>query len=889
MNKKISGSELRKAFITFFEKQGHTHVASSSLIPDNDPTLLFSNAGMNQFKDCFLGSQKRAYTRAATSQKCLRISGKHNDLENVGVTARHHTFFEMLGNFSFGDYFKSDAIKFAWQFITETLQLNKNRLWVTIFEKDDEAGQLWKELTDINPERILKLGEKDNFWAMGETGPCGPCSEIHYFMGKDEALQSEAGFRKEDGSYLEIWNLVFMQFDRQSDGTLVPLPKPSVDTGMGLERIASILQGVSSNYDTDLLRGVIDECEKLSGFKYDGSSYKERDLKSDINYARDVAMRVIADHSRAIAFLIADGVVPGSDGRGYVLRRLIRRAARHGRVLNFSHTFLSKTTRRVIDMFGANYPDLIERQDIIARVVEGEECKFYETLDAGLIILEKENEKLSSNELFPGKAAFLLHDTYGFPLDLTEDALKVHGRKIDLSAFTEEMEAQKKRSRDDRKAHGAAFISFKLECEKSEFLGYESLNSKSKVTAVFNSDGSPVTKINAGESAFIFFDKTPFYAESGGQVGDCGTISIGETTLKVIDTQKIQDGHFVHECQIISGALDTKTIGKDALLAVDQDRRIRIRSNHSATHLLHYALKKVLGGHVKQAGSKVDDETLRFDFTHFAALTESELEKAQAIINQEIRNNYEIKTHIMQIDEAKKIGATALFGEKYGDQVRVVEIGPNSLELCGGTHATRSGDIGFLVIQSDSGISAGVRRIECIAGYQADNYLVAAQNERRKLFEILKGDSTNLGEKVERLQSRIKLLERELDTAKSRLASAASGELLASTRTTPNGIKVIAEKVEATDTETLKNMVDGLRVKIGSGLVALASNQGEQGFIIAGATSDLAKTINVGNIIKEAVKIGGGRGGGRVDFAQAGGVDPKLIEVTLNKVFELVS
>ena len=889
MSKKLTGNEIRRIFIDYFKKQGHTEVPSSALVPDNDPTLLFSNAGMNQFKDCFLGSQKRAYTRAVSSQKCLRISGKHNDLENVGMTARHHTFFEMLGNFSFGDYFKTDAIKFAWELITQEFKLPKDKLWVTIFEKDDEAEKLWLENTDVAPGRIIRLGEEANFWAMGETGPCGPCSEIHYFMGEEGRVQSEEDFKKDDGSYLEIWNLVFMQFNRSADGTLKPLPKPAVDTGMGLERIASIMQGVKANYDTDLLRSVISECEKLSGFKYDGSSYAIRDLKTDKAYAQDVAMRVIADHSRAISFLIADGVTPSSDGRGYVLRRLIRRAARHGRVLNFSEPFLSKTCKTVIENMGKDYPELKERQDTILRVSDAEEKKFYETLDSGLAILNKECQKLKAGDLFSGEMAFQLHDTYGFPLDLTADVLKAYNLTIDIEGFEKSMLEQKTRSREDRKANAAGFLSIKVDGPKTEFLGYEKDESESKIIQIVSTDGSSKELYKLGEEALVIFDSTPFYAESGGQVGDTGIITLDGTELAVLDTQKIQDGYIVHSVKVQKGELSQRQLNSKAKLQVDAQRRARIKANHSATHLVHAALRTVLGDHVKQAGSRVDENTLRFDYSHFSVPSESEMQAIQAFVNEEIRHNSEIGTKVMSIEEAKKTGAMALFGEKYGDKVRVVEIGPKSMELCGGTHARRSGDLGFVIIASDNGVSSGVRRIECVAGAGAYTTLQNDLIQKAKIIELVKGDGSDLSERVEKNINRIKILEKELETYKSKLASASSGDLANNTRTTPSGIKIIVEKVDTPDTDTLKNLVDNLRSKIGSGVIALGSNQGDQAVIVAGATADLSKTVHVGNILKEAVKVSGGKGGGRADFAQAGGVNPSQLAATLDKFFELVS
>jgi alanyl-tRNA synthetase len=844
---------------------------------------------MNQFKDCFLGGEKRAYSRAATCQKCLRISGKHNDLENVGVTARHHTFFEMLGNFSFGDYFKKDAIKMAWEFITQVLKLPKSRLWVTIFEEDDEAGELWRTLTDIEPHRILKLGAKDNFWAMGDTGPCGPCTEIHYYIGEDEASQSEEGFRRDDGTYLEFWNNVFMQFDRSADGKLVPLPKPAVDTGMGLERVTAILQGKLANYDTDLLRPVISTCEELSGIKYDGASYVERDLKKDKAYARDVAMRVIADHSRATAFLIADGCLPGSEGRGYVLRRVIRRAVRHGRVLNFKEPFLKHTCARVVEMMGDAYPELVAARETILRVADAEERKFHETLDSGLAILNKEVEKLPSGKPFPGEIAFLLHDTYGFPLDLTDDALKVHHVQVDHAGFERAMEDQKKRSRDERKSQGLAFTAYKFDSAKTEFLGYEKLSSESKLVKVLPEDGSEKSRYGKGDKLNLLFDATPFYAESGGQVGDTGVVTLSSGRFRVLDTQKVQDGFYLHYGEVIDGELVSSQAGEKAALEVDADRRARIRTHHSATHLVHTALREVLGQHVKQAGSRVDDSSLRFDYSHFEPVSFAQLEEIQGIVNELIRENHEVNTRVLPIEEARKTGAVALFGEKYGSTVRVVEMGPRSIEFCGGTHARRSGDIGFIMVSSETGVSSGVRRIECFAGAAAQSALRTELSERAQIAELLKSDTTNLPEKVDRLLQKLRTLERELEAGRSKLASAASSELVQNVRVSPGGIKVIAERVDAADSTTLRTMVDRLRQKIGSGVVALGSNQGEQAVIVAGVTSDLTQTINAGKLVQEAAKHSGGRGGGKADFAQAGGVDPSRLGVALDKLFESIA
>lgn len=883
----MKGNQVRQAFLDFFKSKGHEVIQSSSLVPDNDPTLLFANAGMVQFKDCFLGTDRRPYSRAATCQKCLRISGKHNDFENVGITARHHTFFEMLGNFSFGDYFKEDAIKFAWEFVTRTLQIPRERLWITIFEKDDEAAALWQKHTDLLPGRIVRLGEKDNFWAMGETGPCGPCSEIHYYAGNNLAEQSEAHFRQDDGSYLEFWNLVFMQYERDGSGKLSPLPRPSVDTGMGLERTTMILGGFKSNYDTDLLRRVISVCENLSGFSYDGSDYTQRDLRSDAAYARDVAMRVIADHSRAMSFLIAEGIQPGPEGRSYVLRRIIRRALRHGRVLRFAEPFLSKTCAEVISMFGEHYPELKERRDLILRIVDAEERKFYETLDSGLAVLTREIEKIKKGALFPGPVAFLLHDTYGFPLDLTQDALKAYGLKVDIDAYELSMQAQRERSREDRKDKGFAFKSVKIDAPRTQFLGYETTEAESRLAAVIP-DRQKAQSAVAGDFVSLVFDSTPFYAESGGQVGDTGLIEFSDCRLRVIDTQKVQDSYHLHYCQVLEGELALSARGNSARLAVDVDRRRRIMANHSCTHLLHAALRSVLGEHVKQSGSRVDENTLRFDYSHFEPVNDEQLAQIQSFVNEQIRLDHARLTREMPIEQARQTGAMALFGEKYGETVRVVEFGPVSLELCGGTHVTRTGEIGLMLVSGETGISAGVRRIECWAGASAHEQVLRERRERSLIAASLKGDTSNLPERIEKILSRQRELEREIETLKVRLASSASGDLAATARSSPAGIKVIVQEVAGADADTLREMVDRLRVKLGSGVVALASAAGDKAIIVAGVTSDLASRVSAGGLVKEAARIGGGKGGGRPDFAQAGGIDPGAVSTALGKIFDLV-
>ena len=883
----LNGHEIRLKFLDYFAQQAHTIVASSGLVPHDDPTLLFANAGMNQFKNCFLGGEKRAYTRATTAQKCMRISGKHNDFENVGMTARHHTFFEMLGNFSFGDYFKKEAIKYAWEFLTAEMKLSKSRLWVTIYEEDQDAGKLWSDSTDVLPGRILKLGADDNFWAMGDTGPCGPCSEIHYFLGDDESKQSEGDFRRDDGTYLEIWNLVFMQFDRSADGSLTPLPRPSIDTGMGLERFASVLQGKRSNYDCDLLRPIISRTEELCGFKYDGTSYKVRNLKSDPEYARDVAMRVIADHSRSMTFLIADGVHPGADGRGYVLRRLIRRAIRHGRALNFKDPFLAQTCATVVKMFAQHYPNLTERLDTISRVVDAEERKFHETLDAGLSILTREAEKLSAKQLFPGHVAFQLHDTFGFPLDLTEDALKAYGRSVDHQAFDRAMQAQRTRSRDDRKAAAITFKSLKINAPATQFCGYADLQAHAKLLHLEVADDN-TAKIGVGAQLGLVFDQTPFYAESGGQVGDHGMIESNGVRLQVNDTTKTAGGHFLHHCEVLQGELSPKMLGQKFNLTVDAQHRDNIRIHHSATHILHAGLRAILGKHVQQAGSRVDDNVLRFDFSHFEALNDDQIEQLHNFINDQVRANHEVQTEIMQLEQAKKRGAMALFGEKYSDTVRVVQIGDKSLELCGGTHVKRSGDIGFISVVSEGGVSAGVRRIECVAGNAALHSLLVEQRERRQLAQLLKGDAQHLPDKVERVLTKIRQLERENDTLRSQLAQAASSTFASNVRKSPQGISVIAEIVPDTEVEALKGLVDNLRVKLGSGVVALASTGAGGGVLVSGVTNDLVKRVHAGNLVKQAAATSGGRGGGRADFAQAGGLNPNQLRETLDKLFDLV-
>ncbi len=883
----MTTDEIRQSFIEFFKSKGHSAVASSSLVPAGDPTLLFTNAGMVQFKDCFLGADKRDYVRATTCQKCLRISGKHNDLENVGRTARHHTFFEMLGNFSFGDYFKEDAIKYAWEFITETLALDKNRLWVTIYKEDDDAEKLWQQHTDVVKERILRYGEKDNFWAMGDTGPCGPCSEIFYYLGDDVANQSEEEFRKDDGTYMEIWNLVFMQFNRDINGNLEPLPKPSVDTGMGLERVASVKQGVLANYDGDLFRKLISKTEKLSGKNYIGEDYSERSIESDSQYATDVAMRVIADHSRASAFLVADGVNPSSDGRGYVLRRLIRRACRHGRSLGFTKAFLFQVADEVVSIYGKIYPELKESKDIIKKLIKAEEEKFLVTLDTGLSVLQKEVDALSesNDKSISGEVAFQLHDTYGFPLDLTEDIVKNKGLVVDSEGFHKFMEAQRERSRSARSETTELILQRSVKPIPTQFVGYDYDEYESSIKGIYNAEGE-LKAATSGDEVAVVVSETPFYGESGGQIGDAGGISGANGTLEVIDTQKVGGDTIVHICRVAEG--DIKVDDK-VRLEIEIPRRKKLRVNHSATHLLHLALREVLGDHVKQAGSRVSDQTLRFDFSHFEPITAEQLEEIELIINQQVQANHLVETDILPIEEAKKTGAMALFGEKYGDLVRVVQIGSRSRELCGGTHVERSGDIGIVSLIAEGGVSAGVRRVEATAGIGALEYLRKQKRILGGLSGLLRTSDVELNEKVERLIAKGKDLEREVERLGSSVNSQKGGDLSNKAEVLASGTKIIAGRLEEVTPKQLREMADDLKSRLGSGCIALASISEGKAIMLTAVTDDLTKKYHAGNLIREMSKLVGGKGGGRADLAQAGGGDPEKIDTGLERFRELIS
>lgn len=879
--------EIRSAFLRYFAEREHTIVPSSSLVPAGDPTLLFVNSGMVQFKDCFLGLDKRPYLRATTSQKCLRISGKHNDLENVGRTARHHTFFEMLGNFSFGDYFKEDAIKFAWGFLTETLQLKKNRLWVTVFEDDDDAATLWSKHTDVFSGRILRCGKEDNFWAMGETGPCGPCSEIHYYLGQNTAGQSETEFRKGDGTYIEIWNLVFMQFNRDLSGVLTPLPKPSVDTGLGLERIAAVKQEVLSNYDTDLLRRLIAVSERLSGKKYDGSDYRERNPEKDQQYAIDVAMRVIADHARAAAFLIADGINPSSDGRGYVLRRLIRRACKHARILAAQEAFLHRVAAEVIETMSVSYPELETHRQKIEKILLAEEEKFLETLDTGLAILNKEVTALkqSSIRTVPGKTAFLLHDTYGFPVDLTEDIVRSQGIAVDLEGFAFEMEKQRERARHARASETELVLLRVIKPIATKFVGYEFFEYESTVLGIFSTSGElPSAKL--GEEVAIVSAETPFYGEAGGQVGDTGTMSSNNASLDVIDTQKVGDT-IVHIGRVTEGDI---TSGASIRLSIASARRKKIRANHSSTHLLHMGLREVLGDHIRQAGSRVGDEDFRFDFTHFEPISQKQLEEIEYVSNQIVQENHQTHTEILPIDEAKKSGAIALFGEKYGETVRVVQIGPRSRELCGGTHVQRSGDIGVLTIVAEESVSAGVRRIVAKSGAGALTYISAQKKLLKEMSNLLKTGERDLGERVARLLEQNRALEREREKLLQKTTFARGGDLLEKVVTSSNGIKIIASVIEQATPKQLREVADDVKERLGVGcIIALGSISEGKVILLTAVTEDLTGKYHAGKLLDEMSKVIGGRGGGRADLAQAGGGDPSKLTRALEHFQELVS
>ena len=862
--KSMSTSEIRASFLEFFRKNGHAVLPSSSLVPMNDPTLLFTNAGMVQFKDVFLGKDRRDYVRAATAQRCVRAGGKHNDLENVGYTARHHTFFEMLGNFSFGDYFKREAIHFAWNFITGTLGIPKERLWVTVFKEDDEAERLWTEEIGIDPTRCTRMGEKSNFWAMGDTGPCGPCSEIFYDHGA-EIPGGPPGTPDEDGDrYVEIWNLVFMQYDRSADGVLVPLPKPSVDTGMGLERVAAVMQGVHSNYDIDLFKSLIRAA-------------------ADVTHAEDLdssSLRVIADHIRACTFLIVDGVVPSNEGRGYVLRRIIRRAIRHGYKLGQTEPFFHKLVASLVREMGSYYTELVSGEARAVKILAQEETRFAETLTTGMALLEAETAKLKST-VIPGETVFRLYDTYGFPADLTADVARERGLTIDQAGFDAAMEAQRGRARAASKFGADLRESIQL-TGKTHFSGYDRLADVARVTALIF-DGAVADVLRPGQEGQVVLDHTPFYAEAGGQIGDTGVLLGANARFTVRDTQKI-GASIAHLGVLENGEL---RVGDPIEAQVDQQRRKAIALNHSATHLLHAALREVLGKHVVQKGSLVAADRLRFDFSHTHALSQDELHRVEQMVNSAIRDNAPAETRVMALDDAVAAGAMSLFGEKYENDVRVLSIGEFSMELCGGTHVERAGDIGLFKITGESGVAAGIRRVEAVTGQGAYEWVVRTDQVLRDVAAMLRGSREDVDEKVRELVERSRRLEKEVQQLKSKLASGHGGDLSTQAKDV-GGIKVLAAQIDGADVRSLRDAVDQLKSKLGSSVIVLASVQEGKVLLVVGVSSDLLAHMKAGEIAGHVAAKVGGRGGGRADFAQAGGTQPENLGAALAEVEALV-
>ena len=867
----LTGKQIRQMFIKYFEDKGHTHVASSSLVPYNDPTLLFTNAGMNQFKDVFLGLEKRDYTRATTSQKCVRAGGKHNDLDTVGRTARHHTFFEMLGNFSFGDYFKRDAIKNAWGFLTEELKLPIDKLYTTIYNDDDEAHDLWRELTPVPEERIIRLGEKDNFWQMGETGPCGPCSEIHIDRGAEFACNHPDGCALgvcDCDRWLEIWNLVFMQYNRDENGVMTPLPRPSIDTGMGLERITSVMQNVSSNYDTDLIYPLIEKVEEISGKTYDRGQ-------------AGFPFRVIADHARSCTFLICDGVLPSNEGRGYVLRRILRRAVRFGKTLGIEGAFLYKFSAKVVELMGEDYPELAEKLSFIEKVIKTEEERFQMTLSDGIRIVNDNIARLKAEGKteIDGATAFTFYDTYGFPIDLTQDMAEESGMTVDEKGFEEAMKAQRELSKKSKKDITAWDLAFTVkeqlgDLDKTEFIGYEQLSTET-VLAGMIADGQKIEEAEEGQEVYVVLPVTPFYAMSGGQAGDHGVISGATGKIVVDNTEKMPDGKYVHH-GVVSG---TVVAGETVTAQVDEAVRQATARNHTATHLLHKALQEVLGDHVHQAGSSVDAQRLRFDFSHMSAVTAEELAKVEAKVNEVILQAIPVNIFETGIEEAKKLGFTALFGEKYGDVVRCVQAGDYSMELCGGTHVANISQIGLFKVVSEGAVAAGVRRVEAVTGMGAYQYALQKEQLLAELGRTLKTPEKDLISRVEQLGAQNKELEKEIAQLHAAASKNQVDGLLNNVKEV-NGVKLLACEVEAADMNSLRDMSDMFRDKLGSGVVVLGAKSESGVNLIVAATKDLTKQgIHAGNIIKEIAKVTGGGGGGRPDMAQAGGKDyTKLAE-----------
>lgn len=877
----MTGNEIREKFLTFFKERNHSILEDSSLVPQDDPTLLFTNAGMVQFKRVFMGEEKREYTRAATSQRCVRAGGKHNDLENVGYTARHHTFFEMLGNFSFGDYFKEEAIQMAWEFLTVDLALPKEKLWISVFEDDDEAFSLWEKIEDLPKGRIVRLGEADNFWAMGDTGPCGPCSEIHIDQGPEAGCGSpDCKMGCDCDRYLELWNLVFMQFYRDETGKMTPLPKPSIDTGMGLERIAAVVQGKLTNYDSDLFTPIINSIANLCSTPYGE------------NKRSDTAMKVIADHCRATAFLVADGMLPSNEGRGYVLRRIMRRAVRFGRSLGIKRPFLSEIAAEVVQSMKGAYPHLSEASGLLAKVAYNEEERFRETLDNGIVMLNTEIKRLQQkgSTSVPGDFIFKLYDTFGFPVDIVRDVALEHELTVDESGFNRAMNEQRTQSKKSWKGGSLAAMSAGVkklveEGHKAGFVGYRTNHASSIIKGMVDSAGEAGIKAIQGESVSIFCPETPFYAEAGGQVGDQGKITGPNGKAKILDTVVVADGIILHIAEVTEGNL---SIDDQVELKVTEGRRQRIASNHSATHILHAAMKSVLGDHVKQSGSLVTPERLRFDFTHFSPITGEELSRIEKIANEEIRENAPLTTEMLEKEEAITSGAVALFGEKYGDKVRVVSIGKFSKELCGGTHVRATGEIGLLKITAETGIAAGVRRIEAVTGPEAINIFQAREKQLTELATLLKVPAEDIGPKVEKLIRAQKDLEKEVSRLTAKLALDDIDGIINSAKTV-NDIRVVVSRVVLDSPKTLREMGDKIRDKLGSGIVVLGGEYQGKATMLAMVSKDLTGTYKAGNIIKEVSALVGGRGGGRPDMAQAGGPNPDKLNDALRAVYDIVS
>lgn len=853
-------AEIRSAFLDYFKQNGHEIVPSSPLVPANDPTLLFTNAGMVQFKEVFLGKETLNYTRAASSQRCVRAGGKHNDLENVGHTARHHTFFEMLGNFSFGDYFKKEAIHYAWEFLTKVAQLPEQRLWVTVFEEDEEASEIWLNDIKVNQQQFARIGAKDNFWAMGDTGPCGPCTEIFYDHGETVQGGPPGTPEQEGDRYVEVWNLVFMQYERDREGKLSPLPKPSVDTGMGLERLTAIIQGVTSNYDTDLFTEIINTTADIA---------KVTDTSSP-------SLRVIADHIRSCSFMITDGVVPSNEGRGYVLRRIIRRAARHGHKLGIKEPFFYKLVQPLLENMGQAYPELMVAHERVQKVLENEEQRFSETLNQGMRILQEDIEKLSGDTI-SGETVFKLYDTYGFPADLTADAALEYHLKIDEAGFESHMEAQRERGRQASRFDVEYDASLAVQTT-TEFTGYDRIQDNAVVQEIFVSSES-VKVISEGELGIIILDKTPFYAESGGQIGDQGILKNDSTMFEVTDTQKQGNAH-AHIGKLVSGSL---TVGDNVTADVNAERRWATVLNHSATHLMHAALRLILGEHVQQKGSLVAPDRLRFDFSHDAPVTEEELNHIEAIVNEQIRMNTAATAKITSKDQALAAGAMALFGEKYGDDVRVLSIGDFSVELCGGTHVDRAGDIGIFKIVSESGIASGIRRIEAVTGESALNWINENENNLSNIANLVKASKSEAKDKVVQLLERNRALEKELNQLKAKLASQAGSDLIENAIEI-DGLKVLAHKIDGADPKSLRDTLDQLKNKLGSAAIVLGTSSGSKVNLIAGVTKDQTNRIKAGDLVNAVAVQVGGKGGGRPDMAQAGGNNPAALDAALQSV-----